>query len=78
MLFNLKTALALAVTMLFTGQVMGSALIATNPVAACNCPNNCSYRAGHSCRFYSGPSDNSPVLSGKCVDESGTLTCIAT
>ena len=31
MLFNLKTALAFAVTLLFTGQVMGEALIATNP-----------------------------------------------
>jgi hypothetical protein len=34
-------------------------------VSACNCPNNCSHKAGSSCKFYSGPSDSSPVSSGR-------------
>ena len=90
MLFNAKAMLVATLALIFTGQVMGEAQIATNPgmlpprllhllplfiiglagtflmiiVAACNCPNNCSYKAGHSCKFYAGPSDHSPVLSG--------------
>lgn len=31
---------------------------------ACNCPNNCSYKKGHSCKYFKGPSDNSPIVSG--------------
>ncbi|KAI0742582.1 hypothetical protein C8Q80DRAFT_1189495 [Daedaleopsis nitida] len=77
MLFNFKTTVIAAVGLLFAGQAMGAALIATDPVSACNCPNNCSYRAGHSCKYFSGPSNTSPVLSGTCVNENGTLTCIA-
>ena len=34
-------------------------------VSACNCPNNCSHKAGSSCKYYSGPSDNSPVVKGR-------------
>ncbi|KFX87176.1 hypothetical protein V490_08470 [Pseudogymnoascus sp. VKM F-3557] len=45
---------------------------------ACNCPNNCSYKPGTGCRFYSGPSDNSKVLKGKCQNKNGKLTCIPT
>ncbi|KAI4867927.1 hypothetical protein F4820DRAFT_467062 [Hypoxylon rubiginosum] len=74
---QIKTAVVSIMGLLFAGQTMGIAVIATDPVSACNCPNNCSYKAGTSCRYYSGPSDSSPVLSGKCADQSGTLTCIA-
>jgi hypothetical protein len=34
-------------------------------VSACNCPNNCSHKQGSSCKFYSGPSDTSKVISGR-------------
>ncbi|KAH9887058.1 hypothetical protein C8Q73DRAFT_795083 [Cubamyces lactineus] len=78
MLFNMRAMLIAALALLFTSRAMGDAQIATNPVAACNCPNNCGYKAGHSCKFYAGPSDNSPVLSGKCVHKHGKLTCVAT
>jgi hypothetical protein len=33
-------------------------------VSACNCPNNCRHKQGSSCKFYSGPSDTSSVISG--------------
>lgn len=33
-------------------------------VHACNCPNNCSYNVGHSCRYRAGPSDISSVVKG--------------
>ncbi|KAK0612246.1 hypothetical protein B0T14DRAFT_608157 [Immersiella caudata] len=50
--------------------------IATDSFFACNCPNNCGHRAGSSCRYFSGPSNNSPVLKGKCVDREGGRFCI--
>lgn len=31
---------------------------------ACNCPNNCSHKSGSSCKYYSGPSSDSTVISG--------------
>lgn len=31
---------------------------------ACNCPNNCRHVSGSSCKYYSGPSDTSTVISG--------------
>lgn len=31
---------------------------------ACTCPNNCDHHAGSSCKYYSGPSDNSPIIEG--------------
>lgn len=33
-------------------------------VAACNPPNNGGHTTGSSCKFFSGPSDSSPVISG--------------
>lgn len=33
-------------------------------VAACNPPNNGDHKVGSSCKFFSGPSDSSPVISG--------------
>ncbi|KAI0835444.1 hypothetical protein F5Y06DRAFT_299589 [Hypoxylon sp. FL0890] len=72
-----KTAIVSAVALLFANQAMGAALIATDPVAACNCPNNCSHGNGSSCKYYAGPSDSSSVVSGKCTPEAdGTLTCV--
>ncbi|KAI1649663.1 uncharacterized protein F4817DRAFT_313390 [Daldinia loculata] len=71
-----KTAIVSAVALLFAGQAMGAALIATNPDAACNCPNNCSHKDGSSCKYYAGPSDSSTVVSGKCRNQNGSLTCV--
>ncbi|CAL1712985.1 unnamed protein product [Somion occarium] len=53
-----------------------AALIATDPVAACNPPNNGDHTTGSSCKFFSGPSDNSPVISGTCAPQNGVLTCV--
>ncbi|OSD05387.1 hypothetical protein PYCCODRAFT_1465293 [Trametes coccinea BRFM310] len=76
MLFNFKAILFTAVTLLFAGQAAASALIATDPVSACNCPNNCSYKAGHSCKYKAGPSTSSSTIDGRCTDVGGTLTCV--
>ncbi|KFY00055.1 hypothetical protein O988_03546 [Pseudogymnoascus sp. VKM F-3808] len=83
-----KTSFISAIALLAANQVIGAAvelprgeagiLIATDPYYACNCPNNCSYKPGTGCRFYSGPSDNSKVLKGKCQNKNGKLTCIPT
>ncbi|KAI1206703.1 uncharacterized protein F4807DRAFT_437961, partial [Annulohypoxylon truncatum] len=59
-----KSAAISAIALLFAGQAMGAALIATDPVAACNCPNNCSHGNGSSCKYRAGPSDSSSVVSG--------------
>ncbi|THC89984.1 hypothetical protein EYZ11_010558 [Aspergillus tanneri] len=40
---------------------------------ACNCPNNCSHKQGSSCKYYSGPSDGSQVVSGKCEYQGSQL-----
>ncbi|KAK7688120.1 hypothetical protein QCA50_008490 [Cerrena zonata] len=76
-------AFALAAAMFFAGQAQAAntipraALIATDPVAACNPPNNGDHTLGSSCKFFSGPSDSSPVISGTCVPgDGGTLTCV--
>ncbi|KAF3056580.1 hypothetical protein GL218_06569 [Daldinia childiae] len=71
-----KTAIISAFALLFAGQAMGAALIATNPDAACNCPNNCSHGDGSGCKYYAGPSDSSSVVSGKCRRKNGALTCV--
>ncbi|KAI1370487.1 hypothetical protein F4677DRAFT_451366 [Hypoxylon crocopeplum] len=68
-----KTIIATAIAALFAGQVMGTA---TDPYAACNCPNNCSHQVNSSCKFYSGNSDNSDVVSGRCTSEGNYLVCI--
>ena len=34
-------------------------------VAACGPPNNGGHHIGSSCKFYSGPSDTSPIISGR-------------
>ncbi|ESK88840.1 hypothetical protein Moror_17062 [Moniliophthora roreri MCA 2997] len=75
-MFSKVTSLVAVVAVLFAGQVFGAATIATDPVSACNPPNNGDHHAGSSCKFYSGPSDSSPVVDGVCVDQSGTLTCV--
>ncbi|KAI1661256.1 hypothetical protein F4813DRAFT_399279 [Daldinia decipiens] len=68
-----KTAIVSAVALLFAGQAMGAALIASNPGAACNCPKNCSHKDGSSCKYYIGPSGSSPVVSGTCRNQNGRL-----
>ncbi|KAK1223909.1 hypothetical protein PQX77_013207 [Marasmius sp. AFHP31] len=75
MFFRTATIVS-ALTLLFAGQAMGAALIATDPVSACGPPNNKDHHAGSSCKYYAGPSDSSQVISGSCVDKSGTLTCV--
>ncbi|KAK7224621.1 hypothetical protein V2G26_012624 [Clonostachys chloroleuca] len=42
-------------------------LIAITPYFAYNCPNNCNHKDGSSCKYYSGPSNTSAVISGKCT-----------
>ncbi|KAK7038787.1 hypothetical protein VNI00_010674 [Paramarasmius palmivorus] len=74
-MFSKVTAIISIAAVLFAGQALGAAQIATDPVAACNPPNNGDHTAGSSCKFYSGPSDSSHVITGVCVDENGTLTC---
>ncbi|KAI0127381.1 hypothetical protein BJ170DRAFT_683228 [Xylariales sp. AK1849] len=74
-----KTFIISAAALLCANQVMGAAiterselineraaLIATDAYYACNCPNNCSYKKGTKCKFYSGPSDTSDTNSGTC------------
>ncbi|KAL0571561.1 hypothetical protein V5O48_010402 [Marasmius crinis-equi] len=77
-MFFKATAIISTLTALLAGQAMGAVLIATNAVAACNPPNNGDHHLGSSCKFFSGPSDSSPVVSGTCVPgENGVLTCVA-
>jgi hypothetical protein len=39
-------------------------VLISRAVYACNCPNNCKHKQGSSCKYYSGPSDKSKVISG--------------
>ncbi|KAI9720866.1 MAG: hypothetical protein M1812_002705 [Candelaria pacifica] len=55
------------------GAAVASPNIATNAVAACNCPNNCSHKAGDSCKYYGGSSDKTGIISGHCYGS--PLTC---
>ncbi|KAH8165736.1 hypothetical protein CIB48_g2524 [Xylaria polymorpha] len=50
---------------------------ATDPYYACNCPNNCSHKAGSSCAYHAGPSDSSAVVHGTCVNRGDSLTCVS-
>ncbi|KAI1086088.1 hypothetical protein F5B19DRAFT_480435 [Rostrohypoxylon terebratum] len=73
-----KSALISAVALLFAGQAMGAAMVAADPVTACNCPNNCSHVNGSSCKYHAGPSDKSSVVSGRCTpQDGGRLVCVA-
>lgn len=47
------------------GKRMNVILIHVDPVAACNPPNNGDHKAGSSCEYYTGPSDNSPTIKGR-------------
>ncbi|KAJ8087876.1 hypothetical protein PM082_006732 [Marasmius tenuissimus] len=64
------------IAVLFAAQAMGAILIATDPVSACNPPNNGDHHAGSSCKYYSGPSSNSPVITGTCAIVDGKLICV--
>ncbi|KAI1073882.1 hypothetical protein F5B20DRAFT_596781 [Whalleya microplaca] len=75
MLFN-KTTVVSAIALLFAGQAMGAALTATDPVSACNCPNNCSHGEGSSCAYKAGSSTDGSTVKGTCYNQGGTLTCI--
>ncbi|KAK6076665.1 hypothetical protein SCUP234_07060 [Seiridium cupressi] len=71
-----STAILSTIALFGVGQAFGAAieiddkvavreaLVATTPYFACNCPNNCGYKAGTGCRYYAGPSGKSKVLSG--------------
>ncbi|KAI0123410.1 hypothetical protein BJ170DRAFT_697885 [Xylariales sp. AK1849] len=84
-----KTTILSAAALLFASHAIGAAmpagqdvspratiLTATNPVAACNCPNNCSHKAGSSCAYKAGTSTDGSTVKGKCALKKGTLTCI--
>ncbi|KAI1387225.1 uncharacterized protein F4822DRAFT_429980 [Hypoxylon trugodes] len=86
MLFNTKTILS-AVTLLMANQAMGAiagtqvqearaVATATDPNLACNCPNNCDYGPGHSCAYYTDPSNSRNTAKGTCQEENGSLTCV--
>ncbi|KAK7947031.1 uncharacterized protein PG986_011352 [Apiospora aurea] len=82
-----RAALASAAALLFAAQTMGAALdigsdldaraalIATDKYTACNCPNNCSHKAGSSCKYRKDGTNGSPTISGKCQDINGRLEC---
>uniref|UniRef100_A0A0W0FYJ1 Uncharacterized protein n=1 Tax=Moniliophthora roreri TaxID=221103 RepID=A0A0W0FYJ1_MONRR len=69
-MFSKVIPLGAVTTLLFAGQAFGAAMTATDPVSACNPPYNGDHVAGSSCQYYSGPSDNSPVIDG------GKLICM--
>ncbi|KAI2603691.1 hypothetical protein GGR54DRAFT_644543 [Hypoxylon sp. NC1633] len=82
-----KTTIFSTVALLMASGAMGAAidtpanearaaLTATDPYYACNCPNNCSHKAGSSCKYYDGPSDSSDTVSGTCASRGGELTCV--
>ncbi|KAF2645013.1 hypothetical protein P280DRAFT_514471 [Massarina eburnea CBS 473.64] len=83
-----KTIVLAAISALFATQAIGAsinvnarsvsveeraALIAADPVAACNCPGNCKHKNGDSCKFY----ENGNTLSGQCVTDGDHLKCVA-
>ncbi|KAK8101884.1 uncharacterized protein PG998_006706 [Apiospora kogelbergensis] len=82
-----KATLASAATLLFAAQAMGATmntgsdldaravLVATDKVSACNCPNNCSHKAGSSCKYRKDGTNGSPTIKGKCSDINGKLVC---
>ncbi|KAI1394748.1 hypothetical protein F4819DRAFT_493151 [Hypoxylon fuscum] len=70
-----KTVITTAIVALLAGQVVG---IATDAYAACNCPNNCSHEVNSNCEFYTGNSDTSPTVTGRCTTENNYLVCIPT
>ncbi|KAL5358290.1 hypothetical protein BJX96DRAFT_146290, partial [Aspergillus floccosus] len=84
---HFSTALFSVMALLAAHQVIGASVevprgidaaqIATSPFYACNCPNNCKHKKGSSCKYYSGPSDKSKVISGKCEWQGNQLNCIA-
>ncbi|XXH05899.1 hypothetical protein Hte_012341 [Hypoxylon texense] len=71
-----KTVLVSALSVLFAGQAMGIAITATNPDAACRCPNNCSHELGSSCAYKAGSSTDGSTVDGTCGEGNGGLTCI--
>ncbi|KAH7038355.1 uncharacterized protein B0I36DRAFT_359931 [Microdochium trichocladiopsis] len=75
-MYSVKTLVTAAVATMFAGQALG---IASDPYYACNCPNNCSHELGSSCKYFAGPSDNAPVVSGKCTNQPNDyLMCVPT
>ncbi|KAL1600840.1 hypothetical protein SLS60_007228 [Paraconiothyrium brasiliense] len=80
-----KTIIAATITALFATSAISAAvapapaargvLIAADPDAACNCPNNCQHNNGDSCSFYRDGNQ----LNGVCAHtgEGGRLLCNA-
>ncbi|KAJ8081283.1 hypothetical protein PM082_007116 [Marasmius tenuissimus] len=62
-----------AVLVLCASQAMSAALIAGPTPGLCG-P---SQTVGSTCKYYSGPSENDPIVTGTCVDKNGVLTCVA-
>ncbi|KAK7992374.1 hypothetical protein PG988_001168 [Apiospora saccharicola] len=80
-----STSFFTTIALLMASSAMGAAVapagqvdtreinVATDPVSACNCPNNCSHKNGSSCKFWS--SDGGHQISGKCVGNE-SLVCV--
>ncbi|KAI1317713.1 hypothetical protein F5Y16DRAFT_406564 [Xylariaceae sp. FL0255] len=77
-----STAIVSTIAMLSVGTMAASIkvpvnaraiLIATDPEAACNCPNNCDHELDSSCKFYE--TDSSIVQTGTCQQTLGGLYC---
>ncbi|KAF9783619.1 hypothetical protein IL306_008746 [Fusarium sp. DS 682] len=77
---QVKAFIAVFVSSLLVGEAAAAIkpFIATDPVSACQCPRNCSHKENSKCKYYSGPSSDTPVLNGKCAYRDGLgLVCIA-
>ncbi|KAK0483868.1 hypothetical protein IW261DRAFT_1605972 [Armillaria novae-zelandiae] len=73
MMFKLSSITMIALTTMFlsVGQVNAAALIAANPVDACNGSNN--YDVGHSCAF----KQSQGTAQGFCENNAcGNLICV--
>ncbi|KAF7594828.1 hypothetical protein BBP40_008158 [Aspergillus hancockii] len=73
---HFSTALFSVMALLAANQVIGASVEVPRDYA-CNCPNNCKHKQGSGCKYYSGPSDKSNVISGKCEWQGNQLNCIA-
>ncbi|KAI1169506.1 hypothetical protein F4777DRAFT_584857 [Nemania sp. FL0916] len=79
---HFSTAIVSAIAMLSAGTMAASIKapanapvirIATDPEAACNCPNNCDHELDDSCKFYE--TDSGIVQTGTCQQTLGGLYC---
>ncbi|KAG2414014.1 hypothetical protein HFD88_003205 [Aspergillus terreus] len=75
---HFTTALLSAMALLAANQVIGAAVEVPRDVDAIQIATSpCCHKKGSSCKYYSGPSDDSKVISGKCEYQGSQLNCIA-